>query len=469
MLFMMIPAVKGGFVSRYFVFLDELPQYSFCKDPDLPDLLVFPSGTDLHREQLVVEGALVLQDKVSSRIAFWVGVCRRQTTASQSSCIPAACLGVTPGCSVVDFCAAPGMKTAHLAALMRDEGYSRRVRSSASDESQASLARFWRSTVPSIASSWWRSCWAKRAPAASAASARTCWSCGCTTRASERCAGVEVRARSDAPAAAQVEYALLDPPCSGSGMVKRLDQLWDGAKDERRLRRLANLQGMMLKQALLLPHLKRLVYSTCSVRPALVSPEWPAPSAQVHEEENEAVVQEALEHFEGRFRLLPVLPAWKQRGLRSYAFGRLCLRASPQVDRTNGFFVALFAPVDWPACLMVWLGFYWVNALSVCYNLVKHIQFNWPACTWLAFADGLKRRISYWSAWKSSRNGAVAWKYNYITICILFQVHSLNVTLTRISKTAKRFRGRYTCTVNFLTWGGGVNTVAKTPSAHAWW
>ncbi|KAJ2820723.1 hypothetical protein FBU31_005133, partial [Coemansia sp. 'formosensis'] len=37
----------------------------FARDPDLPDLLVFPPGTDLHAHPLFVNGSVVLQDKAS--------------------------------------------------------------------------------------------------------------------------------------------------------------------------------------------------------------------------------------------------------------------------------------------------------------------------------------------------------------------------------------------------------------------
>ncbi|KAJ2891583.1 hypothetical protein IWW38_003556, partial [Coemansia aciculifera] len=37
----------------------------FARDPDLPDLLVFPPGTDLHAHPLYTNGSVVLQDKAS--------------------------------------------------------------------------------------------------------------------------------------------------------------------------------------------------------------------------------------------------------------------------------------------------------------------------------------------------------------------------------------------------------------------
>ena len=71
-------------------------------DPLLPDVLLFPPGTDLHAHPLVASGALVLQ--------------------SRASCMPAHALAPAPGWQVVDACAAPGNKTTHLAALMAGRG-----------------------------------------------------------------------------------------------------------------------------------------------------------------------------------------------------------------------------------------------------------------------------------------------------------------------------------------------------------
>ncbi|XP_058086862.1 25S rRNA (cytosine-C(5))-methyltransferase NSUN5 isoform X4 [Magnolia sinica] len=83
--------------------LQELGKvHKVSKDDMVPDLLVLPSGTDLHNHPLVMNGSVFLQGK--------------------ASCMVAVSLGPEPGWEVLDACAAPGNKTVHLAALMRGKG-----------------------------------------------------------------------------------------------------------------------------------------------------------------------------------------------------------------------------------------------------------------------------------------------------------------------------------------------------------
>ncbi|XP_042542434.1 28S rRNA (cytosine-C(5))-methyltransferase isoform X1 [Dipodomys spectabilis] len=242
----------------------------FLLDPLLPELLVFPAQTDLHDHPLYLAGHLLLQDK--------------------ASCLPAMLLAPPPGSQVMDACAAPGNKTSHLAALLKNQG---KIFAFDLD--------------------------AKRLATMATLLARAGVSC------CELAEGDFLAVSPSDPRYAQVQYILLDPSCSGSGMLSR--QLEDPAvaPSEERLRALAGFQLRALRHALKFPALQRLVYSTCSLC----------------QEENEDVVQEALQESSGAFRLAPTLPSWPHRGLNTFPGAEHCLRASPETTLTGGFFVAV--------------------------------------------------------------------------------------------------------------------------------
>lgn len=90
-----------------------------------------------------------------------------------------------------------------------------------------------------------------------------------------------------------------------------------------------------MTHALLLPRMRRVVYSTCSV----------------DVEENEAVVRRVLARtdvHDAGWRLARALPAWAQRGVddedaqAGAPIGTSCVRTDARLHRTSGFFVALF-------------------------------------------------------------------------------------------------------------------------------
>ncbi|XP_067946485.1 28S rRNA (cytosine-C(5))-methyltransferase-like [Watersipora subatra] len=127
-----------------------------------------------------------------------------------------------------------------------------------------------------------------------------------------------------------VEYILVDPSCSGSGITGRLGSIEeDNSYSEERLEKLASFQSVILKKALSFPRVKKVVYSTCSA----------------HSKENEQVVRDVLTQMEGRFTLEEALPSWSHRGEtldEEFPLGVNCIRASPQTTKTIGFFLALF-------------------------------------------------------------------------------------------------------------------------------
>ena len=84
----------------------------------------------------------------------------------------------------------------------------------------------------------------------------------------------------------EIDFILLDPSCSGSGIRNRNDD--PEVIDERRLERLASLQTRMVTYALTnFPKVQRVTYSTCSI----------------HHQENEQVVETILDQFSETFQV----------------------------------------------------------------------------------------------------------------------------------------------------------------------
>ncbi|KAM9455968.1 28S rRNA (cytosine-C(5))-methyltransferase isoform 2-T2 [Clarias gariepinus] len=239
----------------------------FISDLHLRDLLVFCGKMDFHDHYLYKAGHIILQDK--------------------ASCLPAYLLEPPVGGHVIDACAAPGNKTSHLAAIMKNKG---------------KLFAFDIDT--------------KRLSTMSTLLLRA--GVTCHQLANEDFLKVDPLS----PAYKDVRHILLDPSCSGSGMVC----LQDAGSEEQeqqpeRLKALAAFQLHCLNHALKFPNLQRLVYSTCSIHP----------------QENEEVVSVCLEKNPD-FRLIHLLPEWPERGHDPLT---QCLRASTTKTFTHGFFVAM--------------------------------------------------------------------------------------------------------------------------------
>lgn len=248
-------------------------------DELLPDVLLFPAGTDLHDHPLVTSGSLILQSK--------------------ASCLPAHALAAQPGWQVVDACAAPGNKTTHVAALMGGKG---------------SVLAFDRDP--------------KRLDRLKANAAAT----GATNIVAQQADFLSLDMCSDE--LREVRGVMLDPSCSGSGTChSRMDHLLPSKgqaaaeQEAARLQSLAAFQTKALRHALTLPKLERLVYSTCSI----------------HDVENELVVKAVLEEAqELGFHLADPFPSWPRRGLPLLPGHHHLIRVDPEKDKTDGFFVAVF-------------------------------------------------------------------------------------------------------------------------------
>ncbi|PFH53101.1 hypothetical protein AMATHDRAFT_79254 [Amanita thiersii Skay4041] len=277
-----------AYISQGFSLSNSLPtERSFSKDEHIPDLLIFPPQTSFQEDTNYSSGRIILQDK--------------------ASCFPAVVLN--PPCKedavVIDATAAPGNKTSHLSALMRNKG---KLFAFEKDKKRFSTLK--------------------------------------QMLEKARCYNVEtihcdfLAVDPTDPQFAPTTHILLDPSCSGSGIINRLDHLLDTEQsndgNEERLSKLASFQLMILRHAMKFPNVLRIVYSTCSI----------------HAIENERVVEAALSSEEakvGSFTLAPqneVLPTWPRRGLASEMSdpnrAASLVRCLPGEDNTNGFFVSCF-------------------------------------------------------------------------------------------------------------------------------
>ncbi|KIW31042.1 uncharacterized protein PV07_02726 [Cladophialophora immunda] len=316
-------------------------------DQHVPDLVALPPEADVTKTQAYRDGKLILQDK--------------------ASCFPACMLvGERGGNSDIrdclDACAAPGNKTSHLAALLAKNGKTEtKVFACERDpnRSKTLLSMMQKSGSDAVI-------------------------------VQPSCDFLSLNSH-DAKYE-NVTHLLLDPSCSGSGIVGREDvpslalpvdprsekahptpspkaskkrkrdhhheeavnianeveETRDAVSDSARLLKLSNLQTKIVEHALSFPAAVRVTYSTCSI----------------HVEENEAVVFRVLQSRTAKERSWRLLRReeqvrgmrqWGQRGLavseesascRS-ALGEeereACIRCHPGDDEgTMGFFVCCF-------------------------------------------------------------------------------------------------------------------------------
>ena len=228
--------------------------------PDLPEGLVLDAPFDAFASREWERGSFMPQSRAAMTVAR--------------------VLAPEPGERVLDLCAAPGGKTTHLAALMRNEGELVAV------ERHSGRAEALRRTAARMG------------------------------------ARVDVRA-GDAAAPhepGRYDRVLVDPPCSDLGtLASRPDARWRKQADLPL--RLAREQAAILRAGAdaLCPG-GTLVYSTCTISPA----------------ENEAVIHAFLDE-RADFRaddLRPELPLWEHARVPGFA------QTLPHRDGTEGFFIA---------------------------------------------------------------------------------------------------------------------------------
>uniref|UniRef100_A0A182TAC1 SAM-dependent MTase RsmB/NOP-type domain-containing protein n=1 Tax=Anopheles maculatus TaxID=74869 RepID=A0A182TAC1_9DIPT len=249
-----------------------LSQSEYIEDFHFPEMLVFPNGAkQFWGRARHLRDQFILQNKVRVSAVTYLLRPRKKSV-------------------VLDMCAAPGLKTTHLATLMKNKGRIYAV--------ERNSDRY--ATLTQMVSSY-----------------------GVIKTIHGDCLTVT---DADVPG---VEYILVDPSCSGSGMHQRLYE--KEQQDEQRLHKLAGLQYKILSHAMNeFRNARRIVYSTCSISTT----------------ENEEVVHGVLRH-NGHFRLLDARQElgkeWLNVGSPDFVgIGERCLYARTDDDLTIGMFVAVF-------------------------------------------------------------------------------------------------------------------------------
>jgi putative methyltransferase len=328
----------------------------YYKDPNIPNLIALPPRIDLSKAPAYVKGEIIFQDK--------------------ASCFPAYLLDLQEGDGdVIDGCAAPGNKTSHAAAIVSSQnpGGERKVIAFERDKGRTEILK----KMVKLA--------------------------GADGIVNVKGASDFIAAKPNSPDYENVKAILLDPSCSGTGIVGRDDAIKlylpsaasaepakpgsgknkkrkRGAEDKpapaeqkevtldldettqeevpldaedklaERLKSLSTFQLHILTHAMRFPAARKITYSTCSI----------------HFEENEGVVFQALATSVAKERGWRILKReeqveglriWKRRG--DWEDGKLsgsvvdeqskqdvlngCIRCGKGTEEgTMGFFVAAF-------------------------------------------------------------------------------------------------------------------------------
>ncbi|XP_070538415.1 28S rRNA (cytosine-C(5))-methyltransferase-like [Ptychodera flava] len=174
--------------------IESLKPKQFMVDIHLFDVLIFPPKTDLHDHVLYSNGHIILQDK--------------------ASCIPAHVLSPGPGSHVIDACAAPGNKTSHLSSLMNNTG---KIFAFDLDSKRLGTMRNLMGKAGVVNSQLYNEDFLRINPESS------CYQ--------------------------KVEFILVDPSCSGSGIVSRNNHFTEDTESDHEYskKRLQSLMNFQLK------------------------------------------------------------------------------------------------------------------------------------------------------------------------------------------------------------------------------
>ncbi len=315
---------------------DENGNNDIYKDAHVPDLLVMSPKVSMkwHESELVKSGKVILQDKSScfSALALVHG---RQYESNEQ---------IVMG-DFIDATAAPGNKTSHLASLIYDHMMTSRNQKNKKGKNNVS-SKVFAFDRSSSRIAILRDRLSNLAPSVVSSDEELKRKRKKNDFPVDVCPRHEDFLKVDPQDGIykNVRSILLDPSCSGSGIVNSPDRFVDATsssdKEEKRIESLSNFQLVALKHAMSFPQCTRIVYSTCSV----------------HQRENEDVVEAAMnETNEGiddedlKWELVPpmALHHWHRRGwdtdrLSKAQSGCLIRVNGMDGDETNGFFVSYF-------------------------------------------------------------------------------------------------------------------------------
>jgi putative methyltransferase len=328
-------------------------------DAHVPNLLVLPptASSWLHHDyELVQSGKIVLQDKSScfSALVLMNGVGEGRLAKNDDD------KSIPPCFDYIDACSAPGNKTSHLAALVHNSSIIINGCGGADDDDtlqrkQKKKKGKTRITPKSTIFAFERSStrfttlkerMKQLIPSSSNDNSSN------TNVVVDPIHGDFLKADPTDPKFNNVRSIMLDPSCSGSGIVNSPDRWMDdntatnddndnnnnNNKDVKRIQSLSNFQLVALKHAMSFPNVTQIVYSTCSI----------------HDNENEIVIATALREVtksndddgnDWEIMAPTCLEHWPRRG---HEVGGLtacqadCLIRCDGLDgdETNGFFVA---------------------------------------------------------------------------------------------------------------------------------
>ena len=261
---------------------DEQDRKVFYRDPMLTSLLVFPPSAKFYliKHEILRLHKAVIQDKASCLPPYVLLHCiEMRSVLDRDNVKQKATAGTTIMGPVMDCTAAPGNKTSLLAQISRGR---RPIVAIEKDDERAEVLRTRLAEL----------------------------------KADEKVTVVNKNFLDIFPEEyPSVEGLLLDPSCSGSGIVDRIEHTQKKSEEDeaKRLKSLHDFQVSMILHGMTFPSVRRIVYSTCSI----------------NKEENEQVVQEVLstEDVTGKWALADIMPdTWKTRALPIFQDSQNCIR-----------------------------------------------------------------------------------------------------------------------------------------------